>query len=64
MLSSRVFINNVAFGMYADALLEPGYREDKPGAFATVAPDYLKGKQWVESRETTPWGPSSSHRWC
>jgi hypothetical protein len=42
VLSSRVFINNVSFGMYADALLEPGYREDKPGAFATVAPDYLK----------------------
>ncbi|MER6114125.1 diacylglycerol/lipid kinase family protein [Streptomyces hirsutus] len=64
MLGSRVFVNNVSFGMYADALLEPGYREDKPRAFATVAPDYLKGGQWVEARVDTPRGPSSSRRWC
>ncbi|MFC5853552.1 diacylglycerol/lipid kinase family protein [Streptomyces chlorus] len=56
MLGSRVFVNNVSFGMYADALLEPGYRDDKPRAFATVAPDYLKGRQWVEARVDTPWG--------
>ncbi|SEC80108.1 Diacylglycerol kinase family enzyme [Streptomyces sp. KS_5] len=56
VLGSRVFVNNVSFGMYADALLEPGYREDKPRAFATVAPDYLKGKQWVEACVDTPWG--------
>ncbi|MER6153748.1 diacylglycerol/lipid kinase family protein [Streptomyces hirsutus] len=56
MLGSRVFVNNVSFGMYADALLEPGYREDKPRAFATVAPDYLKGGQWVEARVDTPRG--------
>ncbi|MHB9863429.1 diacylglycerol/lipid kinase family protein [Streptomyces sp. YIM S03343] len=56
VLGSRVFVNNVSFGMYADALLEPGYREDKPRAFATVAPDYLKGKQWVEARMDTPLG--------
>jgi diacylglycerol kinase family enzyme len=56
VLGSRVFVNNVSFGMYADALLEPGYREDKPRAFATVAPDYLRGKQWVEARVDTPWG--------
>lgn len=55
-LGSRVFVNNVSFGMYADALLEPGYREDKPRAFAAVAPGYLKGKQWVEARVDTPWG--------
>ncbi|MFD8231142.1 diacylglycerol/lipid kinase family protein [Streptomyces sp. NPDC059696] len=56
VLGSRFFVNNVSFGMYADALLEPGYREDKPRAFATVAPDYLRGKQWVEARVDTPWG--------
>ncbi|MEV6948399.1 diacylglycerol kinase family protein [Streptomyces sp. NPDC051172] len=56
VLGSRVFINNVSFGLYADALLEPGYREDKPRAFAAVAPDYAKGKQWVEARVDTPWG--------
>ncbi|MCL6731931.1 diacylglycerol/lipid kinase family protein [Streptomyces neyagawaensis] len=56
VLGSRVFVNNVSFGVYADALLEPGYREDKPRAFAAVAPDYAKGKQWVEARVDTPWG--------
>lgn len=56
VLGPRVFVNNVSFGMYADALLEPGYREDKPRAFAAVAPDYVKGKQWVEARVDTPWG--------
>ncbi|MFF9287177.1 diacylglycerol/lipid kinase family protein [Streptomyces griseosporeus] len=56
VLGSRVFINNVSFGVYADALLEPGYREDKPRAFAAVAPDYAKGKQWVEARVDTPSG--------
>ncbi|MDN0200552.1 diacylglycerol kinase family protein [Streptomyces sp. S.PNR 29] len=56
VLGSRVFVNNVSFGVYADALLEPGYREDKPRAFAAVAPGYLKGRQWVEARVDTPWG--------
>ncbi|MBY8880696.1 diacylglycerol/lipid kinase family protein [Actinacidiphila acidipaludis] len=56
----RVFVNNVSFGMYADALLEPGYREDKPGAFAAVAPGYLKGEQWLEARVNTPWGTVES----
>lgn len=56
VLGSRVFVNNVSFGMYADALLEPGYREDKPRAFAAVAPGYVKGEQWVEARVDTPWG--------
>ncbi|MFF3405211.1 diacylglycerol/lipid kinase family protein [Streptomyces sp. NPDC002742] len=56
VLGPRVFVNNVSFGMYADALLEPGYREDKTRAFAAVAPDYLKGKQWVEACVDTPWG--------
>ncbi|MGS2587132.1 diacylglycerol/lipid kinase family protein [Streptomyces hebeiensis] len=56
VLGSRVFVNNVSFGMYADALLAPGYREDKPRAFAAVAPDYVKGKQWVDARVDTPWG--------
>ncbi|CAM5722936.1 diacylglycerol kinase family protein [Streptomyces hirsutus] len=55
VLGPRVFVNNVSFGMYADALLEPGYREGKKRAFAAVAPDYLKGKQWVEACVDTPW---------
>ncbi|MEU3844117.1 diacylglycerol kinase family protein [Streptomyces sp. NPDC028635] len=56
VLGPRIFVNNVSFGLYADALLEPGYREDKPRAFASVAPDYLTGKQWVDARVDSPWG--------
>ncbi len=53
----HVFVNNVSFGIYADALLEPGYREDKARTFATAAPGYLKGEQWVEADIDTPQGP-------
>ncbi|GAA0466615.1 acylglycerol kinase family protein [Streptomyces olivaceiscleroticus] len=53
----RVFVNNVSFGVYADALLDPGYREDKARTFAAVAPGYLKGEQWVEAGVDTPRGP-------
>ncbi|GGM06729.1 hypothetical protein GCM10010129_58240 [Streptomyces fumigatiscleroticus] len=53
----HVFVNNVSFGIYAEALLEPGYREDKARTFARVAPDYLRGEQWVEADIDTPQGP-------
>ncbi|MBM9503075.1 diacylglycerol/lipid kinase family protein [Actinacidiphila acididurans] len=56
----RIFVNNVSFGMYADALLEPGYREDKQRAFAAVGPAYLKGEQWVKARVDTPRGTVES----
>ncbi|WP_234331849.1 diacylglycerol/lipid kinase family protein [Streptomyces sp. NRRL S-455] len=56
VVGPHVFVNNVSFGIYADALLEPGYRQDKPRAFAAVAPGYVKGEQWVRARVDTPWG--------
>ncbi|MFF4287521.1 diacylglycerol/lipid kinase family protein [Streptomyces sp. NPDC001739] len=56
LVGSRVFINNVSFGLYADALLEPGYREDKVRALASVTPDYLAGRQCVEADVDTPRG--------
>src|SRR5215211_1147293 len=37
-VGSRVFVNNVSFGAYADALLTPGYREAKARTLAEVAP--------------------------
>lgn len=52
----HTFVNNVSFGPYADALLEPGYREDKARAIASVAPDYLSGRQCVEADVDTPQG--------
>lgn len=53
-VQSRVFVNNVSFGVYADALLEPGYREAKARSFASVAPLYLEGQRWVDARIDTP----------
>ncbi|MET7989128.1 diacylglycerol kinase family protein [Streptomyces sp. NPDC005281] len=55
-IGPHVFINNVSFGLYADALLEPGYREDKARTLASVAPDYLAGRQCVEADVDTPQG--------
>lgn len=56
LVGPHVFVNNVSFGPYADALLEPGYREDKARALASVAPDYLAGRQCVEADVDTPRG--------
>ncbi|QRP51273.1 NAD(+)/NADH kinase [Amycolatopsis sp. FDAARGOS 1241] len=56
VIGGRVFINNVSFGAYADALLEPGYREAKLRTLASIAPNYLKGEQWVEGNVDTPAG--------
>ncbi len=57
-VGSRVFVNNVSFGAYADALLTPGYREAKARTFAEIAPGYLDGQQWVNATVDTPQGPA------
>lgn len=54
--SPQVFVNNVSFGLYADALLGSGYREDKARTLAAVAPPYFKGRQCVEADVDTPRG--------
>ncbi|MFE4703596.1 diacylglycerol/lipid kinase family protein [Streptomyces sp. NPDC056738] len=59
VVGPHVFVNNVSFGLYADALLEPGYREDKARTLASVAPDYFTGRQWVEADVDTPRGTIS-----
>jgi diacylglycerol kinase family enzyme len=59
-VGSRVFVNNVSFGAYADALLAPGYREAKARTFAEIAPGYLDGQQWVDAVVDTPQGPLES----
>jgi diacylglycerol kinase family enzyme len=59
-VGSRVFVNNVSFGAYADALLTPGYREAKARTFAEIAPGYLVGQQWVDAIVDTPQGPVES----
>jgi diacylglycerol kinase family enzyme len=54
IVESRVFVNNVSFGLYAEALLEPGYREAKARTLMSVAPRYLEGQQWVDAAVDTP----------
>jgi diacylglycerol kinase family enzyme len=53
-VQSHTFVNNVSFGLYADALLEPGYREAKARSFASVTPAYLDGHRSVSARIETP----------
>jgi diacylglycerol kinase family enzyme len=56
-VGSRVFVNNVSFGAYADALLTPGYRDAKARTFMEIAPGYLGGEQSVNATVDTPHGP-------
>ncbi|MFC0435770.1 diacylglycerol kinase family protein [Kutzneria buriramensis] len=55
VVGSRVFVNNVSFGIYAEALLEPGYREAKARTLASIAPAYIEGQHRVEATVDTPW---------
>ncbi|MFF5211044.1 diacylglycerol/lipid kinase family protein [Streptosporangium sp. NPDC000396] len=54
MVNSHVFVNNVSFGIYAEALLEPEYREAKARTLAAIAPRYLAGQQWVDASVEAP----------
>jgi len=56
-VGSRVFVNNVSFGAYADAIVTPGYRQAKARTFAEIAPSYLDGQQGVNATMDTPAGP-------
>ena len=56
LVDTRPFVNNVSFGMYADALLTPHYRERKTLALASSAGPYLEGRQWVDASVETPEG--------
>src|SRR3954447_213265 len=49
VVNGRIFLNNVSLGLYAEALLTPGYREAKAWAIASVAGPYLGGRQWVDA---------------
>jgi diacylglycerol kinase family enzyme len=56
LVEARPFVNNVSFGVYADALLAPHYRERKALALASSAGPYLEGQQWVDASVETPDG--------
>ncbi len=59
-VGARVFVNNVSFGVYADALLTSGYREAKARTLVKNAPGYLGGQQWIDATVDTPQGPVES----
>ncbi|MFI6603520.1 diacylglycerol/lipid kinase family protein [Nonomuraea sp. NPDC050536] len=54
VVNSHAFVNNVSFGIYAEALLEPEYREAKARTLAAIAPRYLEGQQWVDASVDAP----------
>jgi diacylglycerol kinase family enzyme len=56
LVDARPFVNNVSFGVYADALLAPHYRERKALALASSAGPYLEGQLWVDASVETPDG--------
>lgn len=53
-VNGRPFVNNVSLGAYADALLDPRYRQAKALALATAAAPYLEGCRWVDATVDTP----------
>jgi diacylglycerol kinase family enzyme len=56
LVAGRPFVNNVSLGVYADALLSPGYREGRARALASVAGPYLEARRWVDVSVDTPAG--------
>ena len=56
LVAGRPFVNNVSFGVYAEALLDPRYREAKARVLASAAGPYLEGRQWVDAVVDTPQG--------
>jgi diacylglycerol kinase family enzyme len=44
-VGERVFLNNVALGVYAEIVHQPGYRENKLGTTTEVLPEMLNGSR-------------------
>lgn len=45
LINGRVFLNNASFGLYADIVDHPGYREHKVATSRTVLRELLEGKR-------------------
>ncbi|MFJ8622740.1 diacylglycerol/lipid kinase family protein [Kitasatospora sp. NPDC093550] len=43
-VAGRAFVNTVSFGVYADIVQRPEYREDKAGTMLSLLPDLLVGE--------------------
>ncbi|MGY4903162.1 diacylglycerol/lipid kinase family protein [Streptomyces sp. 900116325] len=44
-VAGRAFVNTVSFGVYADVVQRPEYRDDKAGTALTLMPDLLLGEE-------------------
>lgn len=42
-INGRTFVNNASFGVYAEVVQSPAYREDKTGTILRMLPDLLNG---------------------
>jgi diacylglycerol kinase family enzyme len=42
-IAGRTFVNNASFGVYAEVVRSPAYRDDKRGTTLEMLPDLLKG---------------------
>jgi diacylglycerol kinase family enzyme len=45
MIGDRAFVNNASFGVYAEVVQSPAYRDDKAGTVLQMLPDMLGGHQ-------------------
>jgi diacylglycerol kinase family enzyme len=45
MIGDRAFVNNASFGVYAEVVQSPAYRDDKAGTVLQMLPDLLGGHQ-------------------
>ena len=45
LISGRTFVNNASFGVYAEVVQSPAYRDDKVGTALQMLPDMLSGHE-------------------
>ncbi|WP_329482613.1 diacylglycerol kinase family protein [Kribbella sp. NBC_01484] len=45
VIADRTFVNNASFGVYAEVVQSPAYRDDKRGTTLQMRPDLLRGHQ-------------------
>jgi diacylglycerol kinase family enzyme len=45
LIGDRTFVNNASFGVYAEVVQSPAYRDDKTGTALQMLPDMLAGHQ-------------------
>ena len=45
LIGDRTFVNNASFGVYAEVVQSPAYRDDKTGTVLAMLPDMLSGHQ-------------------